>query len=350
MSSGTKFNGGAEFRAASVKEALSLARAAYGDEALILGIEKLKDGQVLVKATTPQEAARSEAVSRAISTLHDRWGSALDSRSKESPSLSNPDDLGAVFLRSGFSPTLSMELERMASALAGAPRDRALRAISHKIDQNAMNAGPAPLTDGGLYALVGPTGSGKTTTAAKMAARAVSRWGSDAVALITTDFYRIGAYEQLKVYAELLKVELFAAKSQDELIRAVNFCKGRKLVLIDTIGANRIDEKTAMQMQWLAAVGARSLMTLQGSLARDALREDVGRWASLGATEGIITKLDECDSIAPLLDCALSAGFAVRAVTNGQRVPEDLHWISGSVLAHKAMKAVWNDLRPSAFS
>jgi flagellar biosynthesis protein FlhF len=191
---------------------------------------------------------------------------------------------------------------------------------------------------GGIYALVGPTGVGKTTTVAKLAARFVTRQGAGHLALITTDGYRIGAHEQLRIYGRILGVPVFAVRDAAELRQTLLDLRGKRLVLIDTMGMNQRDRMVVTQADMLADAGeVRRLLLLNATCRGDTLDDVVKSFAVPSVAGCIFTKVDEAVSIAPVLDAAMRHELNVRYITNGQRVPEDLHLPNRAYLLQRAL-------------
>lgn len=337
---------GATFEADSSKKALILAKEALGEDAIILSVKQLKNGTVSVRAAGGANPVRNQLISSQIDNLTTQRTAIMRQKEIFEKKSTNKDlgDVGEVFLHWGFDEDICFSLGQIGMAMAGSLKERVLRSLAFKIDQQQQLSGPLPLQTGGVFALVGPTGTGKTTTIAKLAARAVEKWGENQVALISTDFYRIGAMEQLRVFAHLLELPLYPVKSQSELQKVVSSLKNKKLILIDTIGAGREDEKVQLQMQWLKSVNATVILAVQASINKELQDKDVKHWAKWGVREVLATKVDEVGNIKDLLNCCLANSMCLRSLTNGQRVPEDIHWVSGGLLAHKAIKEQWNDI------
>jgi flagellar biosynthesis protein FlhF len=196
------------------------------------------------------------------------------------------------------------------------------------------------IDDGGIYALVGPTGVGKTTTVAKLAARFVTRQGAGRLALITTDGYRIGAHEQLRIYGRILGVPVFAVRDAAELRQTLSDLRDKRLVLIDTMGMNQRDRMVMTQANMLAGAGeVRRLLLLNATCRGDTLDDVVKAFAAgLSVAGCILTKVDEAASLAPALDTAMRHELNMRYVTNGQRVPEDLHLPNRAYLLQRALR------------
>ena len=192
---------------------------------------------------------------------------------------------------------------------------------------------------GGVYALVGPTGVGKTTTTAKLAARCVVRYGADRLALLTTDGYRIGAHEQLRIYGRILGVPVFTVRDGDDLRRTLADLRDKHMILIDTVGMSQRDRMVAEQAALLSRSGQVNRLLLLNAGARGDLLDDVVRaYAGENLTGCILTKVDEAPSLAPALDCIVRNGLTLAYVANGQRVPEDLHLPNRTYLLHRAFK------------
>ena len=197
---------------------------------------------------------------------------------------------------------------------------------------------------GGVFALVGPTGVGKTTTTAKLAARCVVKFGAQSLGLITTDSYRIGAFDQLAIYGKILGVPVHSAQSYGELEATIATMAGKRLVLIDTTGMGQRDNRVAEQINLLDNPRIKRVLLLnaaaQAETLDDVARAYQGRAAGARPLAGaILTKIDEAAKLAPALDVVARHALELLHVTNGQRVPEDLHAPSSPALLHRALKA-----------
>jgi flagellar biosynthesis protein FlhF len=180
---------------------------------------------------------------------------------------------------------------------------------------------------GGVIAVVGPTGAGKTTTIAKLAARWCLRHGSQDLALVSTDSYRIGARDQLMTYARILGAPMHAANSGGDLARMLERLKSKKLILIDTAGMGPRDVRLTEQLAalQLGAARARVLLALPAQGEGHALEEIVQAFARLTPAACILTKVDEAASLGAVISTTLRHRLKIAYVCDGQRVPEDLH-------------------------
>lgn len=199
--------------------------------------------------------------------------------------------------------------------------------------------------NGGIFALVGPTGAGKTTTIAKLAARWSMRYGSEDLALVSTDSYRIGAREQLMTYARILGAAMHAPNSGRELARVLDRLKSKRLVLIDTAGMGPRDVRLSEQLEalQLGASRAKVMLALPGQGEGHALEEIIRAFAPVSPAACIITKVDEAASLGAVISTTLRHKLKIAYLCNGQRVPEDLHsahqrrvWLVRA--AHKLME------------
>lgn len=190
-----------------------------------------------------------------------------------------------------------------------------------------------PLEEGGVIALVGPTGAGKTTTIAKLASRFAEKHAPRDVALVTTDTTRIGAREQLYGYGRQLGIAVHEANSGTDLDQLLERLKDYKLVLIDTAGLGPRDRALAAQLQWLrAARQVRTLLVLPANTSFGDMDEVVRRFGAANLQGLVLSKLDETGRFGNALSVAVDHALPITWVTDGQDVPEDLHRASAANL------------------
>ena len=183
------------------------------------------------------------------------------------------------------------------------------------------------LDQGGVVALIGPTGVGKTTTAAKIAARYALRYGSRHVALVTIDNYRVAAHEQLRTYGRILDVPVKVADSREELGKVLEDLMDRSLVIVDTAGMGQHDENLMQQKRILESktITIRKVLLLSATTRLSGM-EDVVQAFSIFEPDGcIITKLDEATSLGGAFSASIGHNLPITYVCDGQRVPEDIH-------------------------
>lgn len=192
---------------------------------------------------------------------------------------------------------------------------------------------------GGVVSVVGPTGVGKTTMVAKLAARYALRHGKRHVALISTDNFRIGAYEQLHTYGQLLGVPVYSATSNEELNRLLADLADKHLVLIDTAGMSQRDMRLAEQMETLASERRhiRTYLVLSANIQLATLTETVNAFRRIQLAGCLITKIDEAASLGGVLTAIVRSALPVAYVGDGQRVPEDLHPARAHALVSRAV-------------
>jgi flagellar biosynthesis protein FlhF len=218
----------------------------------------------------------------------------------------------------------------------------ALRVLVRRFG-DALPLAQTDITDrGGVFAFVGPTGVGKTTTIAKIAARFVLRHGVDALGLVSTDTYRIGARQQLSNFARILRAPLHVAETSEELRRILDGFQQKKLVLIDTAGMSQRDVRLANQFATLRVEGHRiePVLVLSAGADRGCLAEALRVFQSANPESLVITKLDEAAALGGVLSLSIHAGLPIAYLSDGQRVPEDLHLAAPKRfwLMHNAVK------------
>ncbi len=244
-----------------------------------------------------------------------------DKRLREPVKVRVLEELSAL----DIAPDMAMKLASMA------PSTTRVRKPGHM--SVALLAKHLPVIDdptcaeGGLVAVVGPTGVGKTTTIAKLASRWCLRHGAEDLALVSTDSYRIGARDQLLTYARILGIPMYAANNGKELAQVLERLKSKKLTLIDTAGIGPRDVRLGEQLAVLreGAPGARVMLALPAQGEAHALQEITTAFSALAPAACILTKVDEAASLGAAMSTALRHGMPIAYLCNGQRVPEDLH-------------------------
>jgi len=192
-----------------------------------------------------------------------------------------------------------------------------------------------------VTALVGPTGVGKTTTIAKLAARAVMRHGADQVALVSTDHYRIGAAAQLEHYGRLLGVRVYPAYDGDSLRKVLELLRDRHTVLIDTAGVASHDPRLNQQLDTLAQANElRATLVLAANTHAQSLDDAVRAYLPLQPQACILTKLDEAPNLGGALSVLIRRRLALDYTTDGQRVPEDISVADARVLVCRAAQSL----------
>ena len=184
-----------------------------------------------------------------------------------------------------------------------------------------------PLEEGGVIAMVGPAGMGKTTTLAKLAARYVLKYGAQNIALVSMDSYRIGAQEQLKTLGRILNVSVTHIDPGQSLVQAMEPLLRKRVVLIDTAGLQASDPALRMQLESLAGRGIKSknYLVLATTSQKQVLTAAYHSYKRCGLAGCILTKLDETASLGEVLSLAISHELPVAYLTDGPRIPDDLH-------------------------
>jgi len=245
-------------------------------------------------------------------------------------------------LSTGFSASLSRYLIEKMPKLANKSDDvnQGLTWIKEILSKNinTISCDTDMLDKGGVFALIGPTGVGKTTTTAKLAARCVMRHGAGNLALITTDGYRIGGYEQLRIYGKILGMMVHTVKDETDLRIALAELKNKHTVLIDTVGMSQRDRLVSEQIAMLSGENVKKLLCLNATSTGETLTEVIQSYQGTGLSGCIITKMDEAASIGAVLDAVIRQKLTLFYLSNGQRVPEDLHVANKNYLVDQAFK------------
>ena len=242
-------------------------------------------------------------------------------------------------IRAGFSPALARTLiERLPE---GSGPAESLRWLMQVLERNLRtDAGTSPIYDvGGVFALIGSTGVGKTTTAAKLAALCAQKHGPQSVGLITLDTYRVGGHEQLRSYGRMLGVVAHLAHDKAALQDLLGLLSGKKMVLIDTTGVAPRDPRKDDILQVLDLPNVQRLLVANAGCHGDTLDESLSAFKQSNCRQAILSKVDEAVKLGPALDALIRHQMVLRGITNGQRVPEDFERAVAGDLIATSMRA-----------
>lgn len=257
-------------------------------------------------------------------------------QTRQNPIQSN---LMLKLIRAGYSPTLARTiLERMPEEMGAA---ESMRWVMDILERNLKtDAATLPLhEEGGIYALVGATGVGKTTTAAKLAGLCARTHGPGSVGLITLDTYRVGAHEQLRTYGHMLGVVAHLAHDRAALQDLLNLLGNKKMVLVDTTGLAPNDPRKQGMLDVLDLPGVNRLLVLNAGGHGDTLDDVVSSFKSKGVQQAILSKIDEAAKLGPALDAAIRHQLVLRGITMGQKVPEDWESADANKLIRMSMRS-----------
>jgi flagellar biosynthesis protein FlhF len=239
-------------------------------------------------------------------------------------------------LDAGFSPALT---RRLAECLP--PEVEGISWAAGVLERNlGTGEREAALEDaGGVYALIGATGVGKTTSTAKLAAAFATKHGASNLGLVTLDAYRVAAHEQLRTYGRILGVPVHTAHDRASLEDLLELLAAKRMVLIDTAGMPQRDTRTRELLEMLQRPAINRLVVISAAAQGETIEDQLSAYAAPGCRGVILSKVDEAVKLAPALDAMIRARLKVLAVANGQRVPEDWHRLSSHALVQRALRA-----------
>lgn len=299
-----------------------------------------------VASKPPALALQSAAVPQGIvdelhamkEMMEDRFNTlAWMGQARQNPIQSN---LMLKLIRSGYSPYLSRTiLERMPTELSASG---SIHWVMDVLERNLRTDadGAAVHEEGGVFALIGATGVGKTTTTAKLAGLCARTHGAASVGLITLDTYRVGAHEQLRAYGKMLGVVAHLAHDKVALQDLLGLLSNKKMVLIDTTGLAPRDPRKHEMMELLDLPNVKRLLVLNSGSHGDTLDEAVAAFKSVGVQQALFSKTDEAVKLGPAIDTAIRNQLVLRGITTGQRVPEDWEPANAAKLVRQSMRTV----------
>lgn len=283
---------------------------------------------------TPEQAEMMRELRAMKGLIEERFGTlAFMERLQKSPKQAQ---LTTKLMDCGFSPAL---IRKLADSMPEDVGDE--MAWAGDVLQRNLSTGehdPALEDQGGVFALVGSTGVGKTTSTAKLAAAFATRHGAGNLGLITLDAYRLGAHEQLRAYGRILGVPVHTAHDRVALEDLLDLLSAKKMVLIDTAGLAQRDTRTRELMEMLSHPSVKRLLVVNASAQGETIDDVLQAYKAANAAGIVLSKLDEAVKLGPALDAMIRHRLKVVAVANGQRVPEDWHRLTAQALIHRALR------------
>jgi flagellar biosynthesis protein FlhF len=318
-------------------------------------VQPLQDTDIGSGLTTPAEldalhgsdrrgssASRSGAADHAMMSelramkglIEERFGAlAFMERLQKSPKQAQ---LTARLIDCGFSPAL---IRKLVDGLGDEVSDETAWATDI-LERNLVTgeSDPAIEDQGGVFALVGSTGVGKTTSTAKLAAAFATRHGAANLGLITLDAYRLGAHEQLRAYGRILGVPVHTAHDRVALEDLLDLLSSKKMVLIDTAGLAQRDSRTRELLEMLSHRSIKRLLVVNAAAQGETIEDVLLAYKATQAKGIVLSKVDEAVKLGPALDALIRHRLKVVAVANGQRVPEDWHRLTAHALMQRALR------------
>lgn len=355
--------------APTMRQAMSLVRDEHGDDAVILSTKDVPEGVEIVAALDPEatQFQSSQEIPVARSTYQSTETVApsqlgLNGTSPEisgiaselkavramlenqlsglawgQESQNNPHTIDLIkrLLKLGIGWELSQKLVESIDS----KNHQAWSDLLLKIEASIPTTERDVIERGGIVALVGPTGVGKTTTIAKMASRFVMRNSPGELALITTDCYKIGAQAQLKTFADLINVPVHIASTQGELYALLTSLGHKKLVLIDTAGMSQRDLQLSQQLTsgHEGATSVHNYLVMSAATQLNVMTDIVNSFGKIILKGCILTKVDEALQLGNVLTLLIEKQLPIMYLSNGQRVPEDLEIVRIRELIDRAI-------------
>jgi flagellar biosynthesis protein FlhF len=361
------------FVADNMRQAMNMVRAELGDDAVIMSTRQLDDSVEVTAAMDSEQPVRTTATAPSHVADISQFTTQQPHSLSQQP-IASANDMAQLHQEmkqmrammeqqlSGFAwqqvqvqdPAKVSLLKRLSSMGLGWDMcrslvDRAPTSGDMEADWRALQAGllanmpsiqDGLLEMGGVIALVGPTGVGKTTTIAKLAARYALRYGTAECAMITLDTYKIGAQEQLKIFADLIGVPLHTASTPAEFFRLLERLAHKKLILVDTAGLSQRDARLQAYLAESLDDGTgdiKPLLVLSAATQLSVMREIMLAFGKLKPMGCILTKLDEATLLGPAITLLAENRLPLAYCANGQRVPEDLLPITARDLLDQAI-------------
>ncbi len=345
------------FQGKTLRAALSKVRAELGEDAVILSTQTVAEGVEVVAAMdesadeprapqpiTPQvqqPAPQLEEMVQELAQMRQLLEQQLAGLTWGQTTRQTPETARLLkkMLSLGLGWELAQSLLDSYAQLIAQQGEQAWSGILNALSEGISVVQHDLLRQGGIVALVGPTGVGKTTTIAKLVGRFVMRHGAGQVALITTDCYKIGAQAQLQTFGDLLGVPIYVAQSREELETLLISLKDRKLILIDTAGMSQKDLRITQQLTagYSGLVPIKNYLVLSAATPLSVMREVYQAFSQMRLHGLILTKLDEAVQLGAALTLLYETKLPLAYLSEGQRVPEDIQAVNKDALLDQAI-------------
>ena len=312
--------------------------AAAARTAAVPGVPGVNPAPVLADApsaaNTRDQAAMMDELRSMRGLIEQRFGAlAFMEKLQRQPRQAT---LTQKLLDAGWSPSL---IRKLVESLPGEVDETAWASGVLERNLHTGEREPALEEQGGVYAMIGATGVGKTTSTAKLAAAFATRHGAANLGLITLDAYRVGAHEQLRTYGRILGVPVHTAHDRASLEDLLELLSAKKMVLIDTAGMAQRDARTRELLEMLSHRAIRKLLVVNAASQGETIEEVLAAYNAPACHGVVLSKIDEAVKLAPALDAMIRHRLKVVAIANGQRVPEDWHRLSANALVQRSLRA-----------
>ena len=350
------------YLATNMRQAMDLVRNELGDDAVIMATRNTDEGVEIVAAVEPDlglstkvkkdnqphssyslpesQASNKEAIQKManeLKSVKDMLQNQLSGLAWQQTETNDPKQVNLLkkLVQLGIGWDLAQKLVNSTETNSVRAWSEILRLLEEMIPVTKLDI----IEVGGIVALVGPTGVGKTTTIAKMASRFVMRNGASQLALITTDCYKIGAQAQLKTFADLLGVPVHVAASEGELYTLLGSLAAKKLILIDTAGMSQKDNMMNQQptKTQVGLDAIKNYLVVSAATQLSVMHDVVSSFGKVGLKGCILTKLDEATQLGNAVTVMIEKSLPLTYISNGQRVPEDLEAVNVHNFVDKIM-------------
>ena len=346
----------------NMREAVNQVQEEMGPDAMIVATRRVDDGieiDVLEKTTQPapdnRELFNSQSMllkdmqgelSRLRGMVENRLGTPTwnEQQRQQSPTKTN---IFNQLTKAGFSTLLSQSLaEQLPDNLS---LSDAWKNITDELKRRLRVPDVDLIDEKGIIALIGPTGVGKTTTIAKLAARYTMKYGPDQIGLITADFYRVAGREQLRIYGRILDIPVHMVNNITDLNHALHRLQDKRLILIDTAGVSQRDEHLTQKLAMITEQEnpLKAYVVLAANCQAALLEEAISAYRCPQLAGAIISKIDESPILGHVLGACMQDGVPITHLCSGQNVPEDIHSANIDDLITRALGKVtqaseWN--------